>query len=427
MKINMILSLLTVFILLSSQNASANYFKDFPTTISKNLVTDYGANNYDIQDDTPQLQKAIDQLSQEGGGQIIIPKGVYYFFNVQLKSNIKILIDQHATIRPYKNKMFKHGSNSIFSVSENNTNLVQNVEVTCLQKGKRFTVQFPVIRAISGDNPSKSFNNVYGIRVFNFFNVKNFSISNFNVYDSKTKYSSVEMGAITTPSNIKNRGQDPTTGDVKNITVFNAAYGYGAVQVQAANNIFFKNIESDGGAALRLETGFYKTNNLQIGGVQDIKANNIRCINGSAALTLSPHALHTDKNIEAQNIKSNGCGFAVRIAGGFVSQKYTTKGLTKGSFKNVSIHGVDATFGMHSQILDKDFTFLPKELQRYIYRTNTRLEALSGPSIAAVGYVAGPGEKVNYDVSITGIKTHGFKNKAIITNNDRYKLYTTEH
>lgn len=423
MKKNMTISLLSVFITLSSQAANAAYFKDFSTKVTKNLVTDYGVDNYDNKDDSPLLQKAINKLSKHGGGEIIIPKGVYYFTNIQLKSNIKILIDPQASIRPYINNIAENGLKSIFSLGLKSAP-VENVVITSSDKDKRFTVQLPTIREKTGKSPKKPFNNVYGVRVFQLVNVKNFKISNMNVFDSKTKFSAITMGPIVRG---KYKGAQPADGEVSNISAFNSAYGYGAIQVQAGDNISFENIISEGGATLRLETGYSVMNDLQIGSVSNIKADNISCIDGSAALTLSPHSMQENKNIDAQNIKSNDCNFAVRIAAGYISTKQKNKSLTPGVFTNVKIHDVDATFGFRSQILHKDFTLLPKDLQRYIYRTDTELEALRGPSIAAVGYVAGPGEKQNYDVSVTGIKAHGFNTKAITTSNDRYKLYTKEH
>ena len=419
----MTITLLAIVISLSNQAANAAYFSDFSTPTTKNVVTDYGVDNYDNKDDSPLLQKAINTLSKNGGGEIIIPEGVYYFTDIQLKSNIKILIDPQASIRPYINNIDKNGLKAIFTLGLKSS-LVENVVITGLDKNKRFTVQLPAIKEKTGKSPKKPFNNVYGVRVFHLMNVKNFKISNVNVFDSKTKFSVIGMGPIVRG---EHKGTQPTQGEVSNLSAFNTAYGYGAIQVQGGDNIFFKNIMSEGGATLRLETGYSVMNDLQIGSVSNIKAENISCIDGSAALTLSPHSMQLNENIDAQNVTSDNCNFAVRIAAGYVATKQKNKSLTAGVFKNVTIHGVDATFGYRSQILHKDFTLLPKELQRYIYRTDTDLEALRGPSIAAVGYVAGPGEKQNYAVSITGVKAHGFNTKAIITSNDRYKLYTKEH
>ena len=408
--------------------ADNGYYKDFKTPIVKNLVTDYSVNNYDNKDDTQKLQSAISELSKNGGGTIIIPAGVYYFMNVELKSNIKLLIDENASIRPYLQEMYDNGGDAIFNVGEYNTDVVKNVAVTSLQQDKRFIVQLPAITKVSGANPAKPFNNVYGIKVFHFFNVENFLTSNMNIYDNNTKYSAMSLNAILTDKNKVNRGKLPTSGDVKNITIYNAAYGYGAVQAQAANKVYFENIESEGGAALRLETGYAPMNNMQLGGVSNIKAKDIRCINGSAALTLSPHTIQTNENIEAHNISADGCNFAVRIATGFISKKNTMEGLKLGVFKNVSIDGIDATFGYHSQILHKDFSLLSKDLQRYIFRTDNALEALEGPSISAVGYVGGPGQPINYEALLTNIKMYGFKagTKEIMLPTDKGRVYTAE-
>lgn len=406
--------------LLVSQQSFAGYYTDFATPLAKNLVTDYGVDNYDNDDDSKNLQKAIDELSAKNGGEIIIPDGVYYFINIELKSNIKILIDQNASIRPYLEGSFKKKGGSVFTAGKKNPERIKNVVITSLQKDKRFTVELPVIRSLSSKKQAKAFNQVHGIRVFHFMNVENFNISNVNVYDSQTKYSVVTLNPIVKE---KNRGNLPTNGDIKNITVFNSAYGYGAVQAQGANNVYFENILSEGGSALRLETGYSVMNDLQVGGVSNINANNIRCINGSAALTLSPHAIQRNNNINAQNITSDSCNFAVRIAAGYVASKYKNKKLQPGFFTNVTIKGINATFGMRSQILHKDFVLLPKELQRYIYRRDTELENLVGPSIAVIGYVGG---KENYKVSLQGITSHGFQTKEVIHVNDKYKLYTKE-
>ena len=424
---NKILTTLTLFVSIHAY-ADTGYYKDFQVSTTKNLVSDYSVNNYDSKNDTPELQKAIDELSKKGGGEIIIPAGVYYFMNVELKSNIKLLIDKNASIRPYLQAMYDKGGDAIFNVGEFNKDVVKNIAVTSLQKDQRFTVQLPTITKISGVNPKNRFRNVYGIKVFHFFNVENFLTSNINIYDRHTKYSAMSLNAVLSDKNIKNRGKFPTNGDVKNITIFNSAYGYGAVQAQAASNIYFDNIESQGGSALRLETGYAPMNNMKLGGVSNIKANNIRCLNGSAALTLSPHTIQTNSNIDAHNITADNCNFAVRIASGYVSSNDTTKGLKPGIFKNVKINGINVFFGYRSQILHKDFSLLSKKLQSYIYRTDNNLVSLAGPSIAAVGYVSGPGEPINYNVSLNNIKMHGFKSesKEIVSPKDKGQVYTLE-
>ncbi|WP_233268513.1 glycosyl hydrolase family 28-related protein [Cellulophaga sp. L1A9] len=67
----------------------------------KNLVTDFGANNSDSNDDSDKLNNAIRNLSNNGGV-LTIPKGTYYFNKIRMRSNVHLEIEKGTVIFPTK-------------------------------------------------------------------------------------------------------------------------------------------------------------------------------------------------------------------------------------------------------------------------------------------------------------------------------------
>ncbi|MDO6760974.1 hypothetical protein Q4566_12240 [Tamlana sp. 2_MG-2023] len=63
---------------------------------TKKLVTDYGADTIFNTGDSTILQTAIDEVSDLGCGTLIIPAGNYSFVDINLKSNVQIVVDAAA-------------------------------------------------------------------------------------------------------------------------------------------------------------------------------------------------------------------------------------------------------------------------------------------------------------------------------------------
>ena len=99
---------LCIILTLSAGAASAqdenDFYKDSIHLVDKtvNLVTDYGANGNDSNDDSPPLQTAVDDMTAlTNGGKVIIPSGTFYLIDIKLKDNVHLVIDSNATIVPF--------------------------------------------------------------------------------------------------------------------------------------------------------------------------------------------------------------------------------------------------------------------------------------------------------------------------------------
>ncbi|WP_157359375.1 Iota-carrageenase A2 [Wenyingzhuangia fucanilytica] len=334
-------------------------------SVTKNLVDDYAVDNSFETDDSQKLQQAIDDVSALGGGKLIIPSGDYSVAEINLKSNVHIVIDSKAVIRP---SLRTDDKNYIMFGFGKESDKISNVSVTSNDELEKFTVDL-------------THNNNINVAVFSLGNVENFFLSNFTVLDDYTDFSAVTAGI----TEYNGAWYFPKNGIVKNANTLNADYGYGMVQIQAGTNILFKNLEGTGGVTLRLETGWTKMNDLQLGGVSNIYGQNISCTNGNAAVMFSPHAMHNGKAY-VENITANSCGFAVRIEGGFVSKKYTNPELVDGTFEEVEIKNITTTFGNNAQLKPKHYKYMPCELRNQVATEPIKPggESYKGPSIAGV-------------------------------------------
>lgn len=378
-----------------AQSESEFYTETFNnTTLQKNLKTDYGVNGIGSSTDSEKLQQAINEVSLAGGGKILLPFGNYMFGGIIVKSNVHILIEPNSTISPFITDITK--SISFFLLGDNGI-FANNVSIRAVS-GKYF-VNLPVF------DP--------GIRIFTCGSVANFYLADFTVKDNYTKFACVSMG-ITTADNIKYTW--PLNGVVKNGSVIDAAYGYGLVQVQAAENILFKDLDGIGGATLRVETGWTKMNNLQIGTANKIYGRNISCTNGNSAVMVSPHAMHNG-SVDIDGVTAYSSGFAVRIEGGFISKDYTAASLTVGTFSSVKVRNVVATFGTSAQLKSKHFKFLPT-YRTSLITTNSQDggESVNGPSIVAA---LNDGDTYAANVQVSKVTGIGFLcQKPIIDGSD---------
>lgn len=376
--------LLALFFCFPSVPANGFYDDSFENrSVVKDLKADHGVPTDGSTDISAVLQGAIDELSENGGGMLTIPAGSYTFSNIQLRSNVHIGIDHQATLIPHVGQTVKN--TTLFELGKADEE-IENVSIRGL--GGRFTVKF--------------FEYTKGLQVVSTGNVKNFYIANFHCIDAQTALSCVNFNA----TGIETGGSGlPNQGTVENISVENAHYGYGVVQTQAAKNVLFKNLSGTGGATLRFETGLTKMNDAQFGGLFNLVGENIECTNGNCAVMISPHAM-TNGVVRVDGVKSVGCGFAVRIEGGFVSKKYATAGLKPGTFAERSyVKNIEATFGEHAQLKQKHLPYMPLELMNSV-RIPEEAEFATpfiGPSIAAVLNDA------NYRVDVENVTAHGFQ------------------
>jgi hypothetical protein len=264
------------------------------------------------------------------------------------------------------------------------------------------------VRGVGGKYILKLVKHEKGQTIFGCGNITNFLISDFIAEDVKTKFSCIcfYLGA----NNVY-----PKNAVIKNIVQYNADYGYGIVQTQAAENVLFKNFDCEGGVALRIETGEKVMNDKQIGGVDKIFGRNISCKNGNAAVMVSPHSMHNG-TVDIDGVTSENCGFGVRIGAGFVSDKQTNPNLTPGTFTEVKIDNVDATFGFTAQIKKGHFPYIPVYHEKHVVDWNTAHNTI-GPAIAAVLFSG------NYKPAVTigkVIHHHFYCQDSIIDEDDKH-------
>lgn len=388
---------------LFAQNES-DFYTDKLSNVDKtvDLVVDYNVNNSDTNDDSEQLQQAIDDLTAlQNGGRINIPGGKYFFKDIRIKSNIHIVIHKNAKIYPTDPGNDKNFG--IFNIGKDGE-FTENVSIRC--KSGQYTIDVS-----SSRNPN--------VRVVTLVNTKNFLIADANVIDDNTKFSAIMMGY----SVYNGEYVMSEDGVVRNCKIHKAHYGYGLIQSQALRHVFFKDIWGDGGVTLRLETGLNKMNELQIGGNHDIYANNVYCENGNAGVMISPHAIKNG-HIEIDGVEAVNTGFGVRIDKGYVTKEQDSLGITPGYYANTSIvKNVKSTYGTTAQVKSKHFGYLPCQVRDLIGTDyNVDGESYPAPSVSSVLYRGGNGNNAEgyYEVDISGVEAIGFKYQEAIIREENW-------
>ncbi|AZQ61181.1 hypothetical protein EI427_02780 [Flammeovirga pectinis] len=383
----------------------ADFYIDKSKEVSKkvDLVEDYGTNNTDTNDDTPKLQKAInDMTSLKKGGEIFIPKGTYYFKNIELKSNVHLVIDEHATIIPTPTNDTKNYKVFLFGGKKGT---IKNVSI-------RSTKNFFTVDLQNVINKS--------VAVITLSNVENFLISGIKVLDDNTRFSAITLGY----AEYKNQYFKPTNGVIKNCTITKAHYGYGLIQSQASEHVYYKNLSGEGGVTLRLETGYKKMNKLKVGGNFDVYAKNLSSKNANATLMISPHTI-TNGYFEVDGVTAINSGFAVRIGKGYTTKDQKKAGLTPGTYDSTSkISNVTATYGKTAQVKSKHFKYMPcKERTLIASSFNPDGESYTAPSISPIVNAAKGSGAGYFNVEITNVSGTGFSNldKDILIESDAIK------
>lgn len=358
------ISLLLIYLV--AINVCAQYNETVASdAFTVNLQNDYKVDGLGMGDDSPALQRAIDKVHKNGGGWVVIPKGTYQFSKVTMKSDVHLKISAAATIKPYITSESR--KSIVLFVFGDGPATIKNTSIR--GDGGMFTVELP---------PYKK-----GIKMAMVVNCENFLIENFKVNDQLTKHSSISLNPYLDDPKAYAM---PSQGTIRNGAITNALYGYGLIQVQAGKKIHFENIFSEGGVALRLETGWKLMNDLQYGGVWDITGKDIGCKDGKAAVMMGPHSMHNGI-VNIENVRSEGCTFAAMASNGFLSSKQKNPNLEVGTFaKGSSIKNVHAVFGTNAQLKEKDVLYVPEENLKHLKeKTESKgLRVRRGPSITAV-------------------------------------------
>ncbi|WP_139958697.1 hypothetical protein [Flavicella sediminum] len=410
-------------IVLFFSTANAQYTETMnPKGFQVDLKKDYGLINDNAA--TPQgekLQKAIDAVSKrKNGGNIFIPKGVYSLSEIQLKSNVHLLIEGGTVLKSgratqmgaqiprgpkgqtrkiidvngkeLKKSEVKTGVFFKLSSEKGGTDFIENVSIRGINGA--FTVDYHNLK--SRDRQ----------RVIVASMVKNFLIQDMIVKDNYTVYCGITLA----PSNEKVKDvknwevSRATNGTLRNITHYQASPGYGLVQCHGAQNVYFENLYAEGGVSLRLEVG---ANNKNVG-VYDLTAQNIINKNGRCAVMLGAHSA---KNgiVTIKDVTSISSTFAVKIGKSHV--KADAPDQTPGYFHNdSSISNVHAIYGKDAQVKGAATPSYPNTAAYYDYfRMFSDAKFFEGPSIGAVEYYP-----TTFDIKIKNVSMEGFPH-----NNDK--------
>lgn len=378
--------------LLFFTSISAQYHETMNPNGLKLNLKDYGLVDDGAAKDQSQIfQKAINKVSLQGGGILIVPKGTYRLAKVNLQSNVHLQIEANTVLKPVwpaGTKTMVFGFSPATSVSNKNEQAyIENVSIRGL--GGRFIVDYHDHVETKGE----------GCRAIVFSMVKNFLVQDMDVKDNYSTYCAMTLS----PSNTKTKNVSKwqvsraTDGTIRNCRVFKASPGYGLVQLHGARRIHFEDLYALGGVALRLETG---ANNQHVG-VYAITGKNITCENGRCALMMGPHSAKNGL-VTVENVKAISCEYAVTVGMGGVKKGAPDQ--TPGYFANgSSVKNIHAVFGKMAQVKKNNFLFIPTQYYEdlKIWPDN---KFMDGPSIGIV-----TDNSQTYDVSIKNITAEGFK------------------
>lgn len=369
---------------------------------SYNKSTTISASSDFTNNNSSELQNAINQMSNAGGGDVIIPAGKYYFYKVTLKSNVNIIIDKDAIIRPHTPSA--SGNYEIFRIGMK-TAVVKNISITSSGNDADSTQRFTIdLEHLEGKNR---------VFVFSLGNVDNFLLSGFNIKDTRSWGQSVNL----TLSSDESRGYPvPHNGIVKDAFAQNTQYGYGLVQIQAGKNILFKNLSGTGGVTLRLETGWEYMNRVMAGKqtLDQVYGRNIRCYYGQAAVMTSTHTMDQG-TFDIRDVYASNCEFAVRLDKGHKEGKYGDRpDLSPGTFaEGCVLAHVKAVYGTKATVRNQHLRYVPCNVQHHIKKSSDN--NYISPSCAPVGNFAGgnnaghsPTDDGSYHVKIWDVQSVGF-------------------
>ncbi|WP_111980015.1 hypothetical protein [Algibacillus agarilyticus] len=299
--------------------ADENFFTE-PASYNVELdaVNDFAVINTDTLNDTVVLQAAIDEISDvQGGGKLHIPAGDYYLRSLHLRSNVHIEVAEGATFH-----MVTAGSYNEFMFESGHGEKAENLSIVGLGNG--FTIDLqnaPNVRTA----------------VFRMGDMENFKISNIRIRDGKTIFASFLVGVSVRDGDL----HWPVNGIIEKIDQSNSLFGYGVIQTYAADNILFRDLHSEGGITLRMETDNLSMKEHKKGGIRNIFAENISGTDCLAPVMFGPHFMENG-SVQVNGVTSNSCSFAVRVDEGFV-EIFSPTGV---SFtRNEWRDEVDATYG----------------------------------------------------------------------------------
>jgi hypothetical protein len=356
------------------------------------------------------IQDAIDTIASRGGGMLTIQAqgdNHAYVINreIQIKSGVHIRVDPEVvftTTKPVKI--------TLFSAGKQGTERVVNFSMSCTDRNDFFGFDF------SGRTPGVQTGGAIAVSIGG---ARNFRISDIRITDNYTPYSSITVNLLELPDHRHLFAKD---GIIEHIRGDKGHYGYGLIQCQAATNLLYRDLDGEGGAALRLETGAIGKANLADRTVRldSIYGTRIRCINGQAALTLSPHTVNNGV-VFIDHLTATSCEAGAIIANGFLSAKKgqcdkqgnAIDGYTYGYFDTHSVvSNLKVVYGTNAQLRGQRRMFVPFSQRNLICEEkNPDDESYNGPTVAGIVYFAKRGTDIAegcYTIQLPGLTLENF-------------------
>lgn len=368
------------------------------TALLRSVTDDYGMKSDEEADQSTLLQKAIDDISKKGGGNLLIPAGTYCFAEVYMKSGVHILVDKEAVLKPYWGEKTRNVIMFHFNAKEESEHsYIHDCSISGLS-GEQYTVDYSHFTPDPGDN----FPPTMPVRFVLCKTVKDFMIADACILDHYTKFCGIIfVGADSDEAEFWEVSR-PTNGLIKNCTIENASQGYGLCQLHGARNILFRDLKAKGGVTFRLES--HAGNNV---GLYDIYGYKIYNEYGRAAVLFSPHTSKNGK-VLVEKVTALSAASAVDIRSGFIDKEsQNNPDAVIGTFSSDSkVHDVFCTYGTKAQIEAKDVWIYEPDMYQYILlkQKDDSYSQVEGPSFAPVLDQTGD----YYDVTVSRLKSDGF-------------------
>ncbi len=380
--------------------------------------------------DTNRIQTEIDRLSNlrrtlgNGavikGGVLTLKNGVYRLRGLRLRSDVHIRCFSGVVLEP-----FGPGDMIIADGKDENgctgCRVIENFSFKGLSNTSRFTINL-TNRLGPGD----------GSRSFRVGNARNFNIGNINVIDDRTKFPTIEFlpgktfGMVGPSNNRQQRTAAPSRGLIENITGTGYNPGWGVIQIQVGNTLYFRNLEGNGGATIRMESGLgeglstLNTQNRAITKMDEIWGRFIRVVNGRCAVFASPHT-HIQGFFDMRNITASNSEFAVFLAKGFRTignpNRPDESNFPIGTFRSnrSTVRNITTTFGNSAQVRLQELRYMPCGVRNKA--STTKIPGTSvfytGPSIAPIFNIANSGGEGSYNVKIIGLTANNYRNDVV--------------
>ncbi len=380
--------------------------------------------------DTNRIQSAINNLAvnlttdsngvSRKGGVLTLTNGTYRFRGLILRSNVHIRCQSGVVLEPFGpgDMIIANGTDIGGCIGCRTT---QNFSFTGISNNSRFTI-----------NIANRLNPGNGSRSFRIGNARNFKIANINVIDDFTKFPTIEFlpgqaqGMVGPSNNRQQRVAAPTRGFVENISGTGYNPGWGVIQIQVGNTIYFRNIEGTGGATIRMESGLgeglstLNTENRTITKMDAIWGRFIRVINGRCAIFASPHT-HIQGFFDMRNITAISSEFAVFLARGFRTigspNRPDESNFPIGTFQSnrSTVRNITTTFGNTAQTRTQELRYMPCAIRDRASTTPIPGAGnfYPGPSVAQIYNIANSGGGGSYNVKIIGLTANNYRNDVV--------------